>query len=586
MTSYEICTFWTLFAASASKDQVRPLEHSTAGSLWYKTLTDIGYSFGPSFRRVEGVEALPGQRASRSIVSFEEPSTAYPVQSVYSIHPACVDGCFHTTLPSLWNGERSSADAVLVPASIDSMYIGPRSLSIESGLSNANAEYGGRGRPEQAKNYVSNCSVFDQESRKLLLQVTGFRCYQLDVSIDVQAAHTYVQSLWETDDMYMDQAHIKGLPSDDDDDALRTILDLFAHKWPNMKILEAAVSLFEVSSTWFDRSSSFKTRPYREYLLASSDPKGLVALQNEYGSRPKTSFNLMDLSETTPSCPEWDFDLIIVKTAKRDADIQKVVVENSGKLLAPGGSVLLLEQSSTLVNGNGVNQVNGMDASKETNKGSIEALEPLSIPCELYSRSSLIRGSNVSTYDSCKSVSVISLRPAKSGVASISAGLQEIGWVIEPRPPSLDEVRKDSLVLIVDVLFQSIFPSINPVEWEQARKILTCGARLLWVTLGSQFEVSQPDRAMIHGLLRTVRNEDPSLPLTTLDVESADGSSTVTAISKILSTMSEEKTKIRHTDNEFTERRGLIHVNRLLPLGTLQNACASCIRPVERASRT
>jgi hypothetical protein len=54
-----------------------PLAHATPAELWYKTLVDIGYGFGPSFRQLTLVESVAGQRASRAHVSLAPPPSTW-----------------------------------------------------------------------------------------------------------------------------------------------------------------------------------------------------------------------------------------------------------------------------------------------------------------------------------------------------------------------------------------------------------------------------------------------------------------------------------------------------------------------------
>src|SRR5204863_946190 len=111
-----------------------PLKYATASRLWYKAMHDAGYNFGPLFQKHLEVESVPETRQSRSLVSLAEPPSAW-VQSVYPMHPACIDGCFQSVAPSLWNGNRSSINAVLVPAIVDDVVINSRSTQPETGIS-------------------------------------------------------------------------------------------------------------------------------------------------------------------------------------------------------------------------------------------------------------------------------------------------------------------------------------------------------------------------------------------------------------------------------------------------------------------
>lgn len=75
-------------------------------------------------------------------------------------------------------------------------------------------------------------------------------------------------------------------------------------------------------------------------------------------------------------------------------------------------------------------------------------------------------------------------------------------------------------------------------------------------------QVTEPENAMIHGLCRTVRAEDPSVAVTTLDVQNPEGVHTASTISTILDHIQRRGPL---TEHEFVERAGIIHVSRVLP---------------------
>lgn len=105
----------------ADSAQLAPLQYPTPGQMWYRAQTQIGYGFGPCFQKLLAVESRSGQRHGRSLVSLSEPASKWDPQSYYPIHPASLDACFQTVTPSLWAGERSSLNAVLVPSIIDDL---------------------------------------------------------------------------------------------------------------------------------------------------------------------------------------------------------------------------------------------------------------------------------------------------------------------------------------------------------------------------------------------------------------------------------------------------------------------------------
>ena len=154
---------------------------------------------------------------------------------------------------------------------------------------------------------------------------------------------------------------------------------------------------------------------------------------------------------------------------------------------------------------------------------------------------------------------------APSEVSSgIKSALQSLGWEVSEHFAPYKQIQSNNTMLIIDELCSPILPSITEDQWEALKNILGLGSRVLWVTAGSQLDVSSPNHAMIHGLARTIRAEDPSVSLTTLDVEISSRAETITAIDSILKSLKSPAPKT-HIENEFAERHGILHISRIQP---------------------
>ena len=107
-------------------------------------MEDVEYALGPAFQKHLEAESLSGTRSSRSIVSLTEPKSTY-TQSVYQMHPTCVDGILQACAPALWNGNRTNINAVLIPAIIDDVLICSQPKSTTTGIAVVSSSYTGLG---------------------------------------------------------------------------------------------------------------------------------------------------------------------------------------------------------------------------------------------------------------------------------------------------------------------------------------------------------------------------------------------------------------------------------------------------------
>ena len=149
-------------------------------------------------------------------------------------------------------------------------------------------------------------------------------------------------------------------------------------------------------------------------------------------------------------------------------------------------------------------------------------------------------------------------------VSRIKEDLVRLDWKAVEHFAPYQSLQPGKVALVIDELYQPIMTDINSNQWSSLHALLGTGAKIVWVTAGSQFRVTNPTGSLIHGLARTVRAEDPTISLTTLDVESSLGPKTSWAIDAVLKSVHNPPPKKR-IDSEYVERNGIIYVSRILP---------------------
>jgi hypothetical protein len=159
---------------------------------------------------------------------------------------------------------------------------------------------------------------------------------------------------------------------------------------------------------------------------------------------------------------------------------------------------------------------------------------------------------------------LVHVKNATEVSTQIKKQLESMSWQVSKRSAPFTPTKEKNIVLVVDELSSSIFPTVNEEQWLNLRDLMNAGSRILWVTAGSQLSVTNPNAAMVHGLGRSVRAEDPSTSFTTLDVESSLGPNTIPEIDTILKSLARPITRT-HIENEYVERNGIIHVSRVRP---------------------
>lgn len=544
-----------------------PLQGTTKAAVWYKALADAGYGFGPAFVRHIETESVAGERRSRSLVSLVNPPSKWDPQSLYPMHPAPMDGCFQTVTPSAVAGIRSSIDGVLVPAIIDELIINPAKSRPDVGLSCTTSQYVGKGRLDDNKNYMSGCTVYDPETGEPLLKLTGLRYNRLLTSDKAMSLQTFSCSEWKPDISFLEPEQYQKLSTS----SISAIVDLISHKNPRLTVLESNMTKGDTSSLWLEHGTAASRAAYKQFLFWSSDANALVAAQEQHQYAKTSSFELLDMAKPDLPARETQFDLIIAKRDALPSEELSVVARNARSCLSPSGYLLLVESfpanvedTSTYVNGHtSLDQIPTIlkDA------GFSSAIH---IPSDSAQWAFLCGVSAENEeQEQNKPSAIIDLVRLRSDAESAARtdttklALESRGWTLNEHRYPFNTLTKGSTVLILDEISQPVLSTVSPEEWDAIKDLITTQrCKLLWVTAGSQFQVTQPDNAMVHGFFRTIRAEDPSLRLTTLDVEGAEGPATVNAIHRVLTTLAKPAPKTQ-VDNEYVERRGIIHVNRI-----------------------
>ena len=171
---------------------------------------------------------------------------------------------------------------------------------------------------------------------------------------------------------------------------------------------------------------------------------------------------------------------------------------------------------------------------------------------------------DASSLNSAHRVDLVHLRNTTEITSKLKEALVQLGWQIEEHFFPFPNLRPKSTVLLLDELSSPVLTAVLDDQWQAIKELISKENKLLWVTTGSQFDVTKPDNALIHGLSRTIRSEDPLLNLITLDTQSSSGAETVTAIDHTLKYLEKSKQKMP-MESEFVERRGVLYISRIRP---------------------
>ena len=595
-----------------------PLKHPQSAKLWYKAQREVGMGFGPTFQKIKSIESVSGSRNCRTIVSLESPPSKWDPQSYYPLHPAVLDSCLQTATPANAAGERSLIKDVMIPALVDDMVINKMPRNMYEGLSVAESVYTGRGRKDVAKSWIANVAIHDPASGALIMRVKGLNYIRLDVE-EKPDPHVFHAVTWKPDISLLTQDQLLYLsPSDEASTRLDAVVDLIAHKKPTLKVLEINLDETDVSSLWFQSSDASARAAYAQYDFASSNAKTLVSVQTANESKRNAAFHLITPSKEALGLPitEPTYDLAIIKAPEKTEVAVDEVIKNLKPLLKSDAFTLLIRLSGSLESKLGgfvdapetslqipspetpgtPSETSSNAPSDDTPASSLSAT-PLDVKLsrddfwkfrklQRLARTDGIFSSIVEIATLGGSPAYLCSNAVNEGVAtglwnltvarfdetapplapSLQATLEGSGWTISTTSVEklalLSNHEARSVVLVLDELSKPILTRIPERQWEALKLIISTGKPLLWVTKGAQTShVTHPDNAMVQGLFRVARREDPQAKLTTLDVQSATSPATGWAIDQVLQKLLNKA----GAETEYAERDGILLVQRVVP---------------------
>lgn len=571
---------------AAPAHDVRPLEFPTPAGAWYKAMRDVGYDFGELFQPQISIEAAAGSRQSRAHISFKEPISSYP-QSPYSVHPVSIDGCLQAGAPSLWRGIRSAVGGALVPAMIDDMSINAREHVVEIGIASTSAVFTGVGSTDEAQNYRSNISVYDHDTHLPLVQIKGLRYHKLYAHDDAADTHSFMRLAWKPDVAYLEgealQRHFQS-----GDGKQRSALELLIHRDPAVDVLEVNL-MNDTESMWISNKTSLEANgACGQYTLVTPDTGSLFALKSAFREVPGAQIvhaNIADAAFDCSSLPA-DYGLVIVR-ASNDANAElQTAVANIQNLLAEDGflfvhysaSLALDTETSTNSGTSGSHfQILGPDHAvvekiiQDEGYRSIRNV-PQIVPSSDAYISELIaqpRLKEALTNGVSHSVDLLRLSDTAHDVSEIEQSITENGFTVRHVDvEQLGEIKYGSTVLIVDEAYASVLCDIDHKQWHAIRALTERDCKILWITAGAQMQVTNPQGALINGMARVIRAENPSAALTILDVEDVSNAHAREAIKKLLHDVNDKSVK----EAEYVERSGVIYTSRVLLDGPVNTA--------------
>ncbi|KAL2869028.1 uncharacterized protein BJX67DRAFT_379511 [Aspergillus lucknowensis] len=502
---------------------------STDRNQYYRRLHAMGLQYGDTFQLVTGnVESGDGIATAR--VSWNPSLFSREESDLSIVHPALLDSCFHPVFASVEGRLGQNLKAPYVPTFVRSMRVsGLLDLwkRSEAGFeSEVLVETNALG-PRTATNDLRLLSA----EGELLLDIQGLKLTSLGANeADDTKRSLFFGMAWKP------MFSALGSSSSSETYRVARLVELYVHQYPNSKILHVASGLASTEEDILPALKGVTDAERRNIAQLTILPAGGATL-SAFDGLVERGNGLVNVVEDT----EELFDLVVLSAGAELPALSERVAEN-GYLFASGSSTSGI---STLKPFYSSEAQIWHNKSPETSSSDLTIVMPPNPSPETQELANTIKA------QSAVSVSELDFNSLVEGSNDIHG----------------------DVIILASLDNNLYFDQASAAEFQAAQALLTKEgqANIVWLTRGGLMDVSSPEQALILGLARSARSENPDLRLVVLDIAP---SSTAAQSAKLASTLLDRSIE----ENEIAERGGLLHIPRVVASDDLNSRIPNGVR--------
>ncbi|GJN76281.1 putative Hybrid PKS-NRPS biosynthetic cluster [Purpureocillium lilacinum] len=480
---------------------------SMPAGTFYKNMADLGLAYGEKFRLLKGsIESGVGFAVSDLV--FDPTALPNDPGDETVMHPTLLDSFFHVIFHAVENRLGRPLDEPYVPSFFRALKISGSFFDWKNDMDVKHFQVGSFTKLPSPRVAI-NDMIMQNEKGELMMEIAGLEVTSLGREApEGQGPRTlFYRQRWQPNFDMM--TSVKGKP-------LSEIVDIFAHQFPDTKILHVTSDL-ERTKEVIKSLGTEKTerRRFKQLDVWSLQGKDFGEAAEEFSTATKGLVNVAE--------PQADsYDLVIVSESGGNA---VPYMKDSGCILFDGQKGAVAADLQELFSSPFCTALR-------------KASEPFELPTELSvvvpagkptARTSIILKELQSTYGGKINHTTF------AEIAAGSAVLHDDVVVLA----GLDESASDSTVF----------------KGAQAL-LISLQKNVVWPTEAATFEAGRPEGAMYIGLVRAARSENDTLRAVTFDFGLESSAQSVAAnILRLLDS--------RIVEDEVTERQGALYIPRV-----------------------
>ncbi|KAF2755008.1 ketoacyl-synt-domain-containing protein [Pseudovirgaria hyperparasitica] len=496
----------------------------------YAKFEATGLKYGPMFQTVHQLKLSPSGVVTATIrIPDTKSSLPENFEQPHLLHPTTLDGLFQTVV--------LTASDSMVPTSIERIYVSADLPQNTGGTFRGYAtssQHGLRG--------VKGNMIFGNEdfsAPKVILEGVGYT--RFDAPTEASNASTFIDPkaklcsafVWNEDVNLGTKSISTSLSHDTSiDDFLLHYCSILAHKTPKGSVLEVGQrSMPFVESMLLHSLHSAETAPpFFQYNVTNTNDNGKRICEKLENWAGHLEFRPLQIHKD-PQEQGYvanTYHLLIFNVDSVQLEDAGVVLDNLRLLLNMDAKIILLQQNTTGARSDWNPTItNELLAARGFN--SIHQRfqrDGFAVIC------GLVRPQSSPSLQVADAVDeIILVQPTEVSQAinaltdAVKAELLSQGHsAVVMDVETATTACKDRKCISLLELERPFISGMSEHDFQAFRQLTMHSSGTLWLTRGAQIECSRPDLAPVHGIFRSMRNEDSGLALYTLDLDCEDES--------------------------------------------------------------
>lgn len=286
------------------------------------------------------------------------------------------------------------------------------------------------------------------------------------------------------------------------------VSSLLSHKLGTLSVIDLDLTTNQVGGEIAENDTELKFQfsSVSKYVFASSTPEHMFSAQQRLGCLGVVEFHMYDDSDgvsqgNNTSLSGAKYDLVILRIEVAKVENLELTVKNARRFLAPTSFLVLVVTAPPC---NGVQSAATSASTKNTEiittvlpstdlglescsishpstltgSPSVFVCRPVECTSNPDNRVNFITVDLSRGYSKCME---LIQRLKTEGWAGTLVGIQEAGSQPVETP-----------ILLLDDPMAPLLATIDEQDWAHLKEIMTAGRKILWLTCGSQFQVSRP----------------------------------------------------------------------------------------------